>query len=116
MSRRSPEQLMTPRKRIMGAAQNFSACAGAQPRGRAALDQGETQMRIAYRMAAALLGAASLAVFAATPCCDEEDFRGVGQSPDGVKIQLTEVKRTSPEDIRVTWTLKNTTQKPQLLT
>ena len=73
-------------------------------------------MKIAYSITATLLGAASLAVFAATPCCDEEDFRGVGQSPDGVKIQLTEVKRTSPSDIRVTWTLKNPTQKPQLLT
>jgi hypothetical protein len=73
-------------------------------------------MRIACCMTAALLGAASLAVFAATPCCDEEDFRGVGQSPDGVKIQLTEVKRISLNDIRVTWTLRNTTEKPQLLT
>ena len=73
-------------------------------------------MKIAHSMTATLLGAASLTVFAAAPCCEEEDFRGVGQSPDGVKIQLTEVKRISPDDIRVTWTLKNTTQKPQLLT
>jgi hypothetical protein len=73
-------------------------------------------MKIVYGIAATLLGAASLAAFAATPCCEEEDFRGVGQSPEGVKIQLAEVKRTSPNDIRVTWTLKNTTQKPQLLT
>jgi len=73
-------------------------------------------MRIAYGIIATLLSAASLTVFAAAPCCEEEDFRGVGQSPDGVKIQLTEVTRISPQDIRVTWTLKNTTQKPQLLT
>jgi hypothetical protein len=73
-------------------------------------------MRIAYGIIATLLSAASVAVFAATPCCEEEDFQGVGQSPDGVKIQLTEVTRISPHDIRVTWTLKNTTQKPQLLT
>jgi len=73
-------------------------------------------MKIVYRMSAGLVGIACATVLAATPCCEEQDFRGVGQSPDGVKIQLTEVKRTSPEDIRVTWTLKNTTQKPQLLT
>ena len=73
-------------------------------------------MKFAYGIITTLLGAASLAVFAAAPCCEEEDFRGVGQAPDGVKIQLTEVKRISPNDIRVTWTLKNTTQKAQLLT
>jgi hypothetical protein len=33
-----------------------------------------------------------------------------------VKIQLTEVKRISPNDIRVVWTLKNTIDKPQILT
>lgn len=73
-------------------------------------------MKIAYGMTVLLLGTASLAAFAATPCCEEQDFRGVGKSPEGVKIQLTEVKRTSPNDIRVTWTLKNTTQKRQVLT
>lgn len=54
--------------------------------------------------------------FAAPPCCDEEDFQGVGQNPEGVKIQLVEVKRTSPQDIRVVWSLKNTTKSPQVLT
>lgn len=60
--------------------------------------------------------AISLGAFAGTPCCAEQDFQGVGQSPEGVKIQLVEVVRTSPEDIRVVWTLKNTTQKRQVLT
>ena len=73
-------------------------------------------MKIAYAIAATMLGAVSLAAVAAPPCCAEEDFRGVGQSPDGVRIQLTEVRRISPNDIRVAWTLTNTTRKPQLLT
>jgi hypothetical protein len=73
-------------------------------------------MKIAHGITAALFGAVSLAAQSATPCCEEEDFRGVGQSPDGVKIQLVEVKRISPEDLRVTWTLRNTSTKPQLLT
>lgn len=50
------------------------------------------------------------------PCCSEQEFRGVGQSPDGVRIQLVEVIRTSPDDIRVTWTIRNTTDKWQVLT
>lgn len=73
-------------------------------------------MNIALGITAAVLCAAPFVAFAAAPCCEEQDFRGVGQSPEGVKIQLTEVKRISPDDIRVTWTLKNSTQKPQLLT
>lgn len=58
----------------------------------------------------------SALVYAAPPCCEEQNFLGVGKSPEGVKIQLVEVARTSPEDIRVTWTLKNTTATPQVLT
>jgi hypothetical protein len=77
----------------------------------------EDIMRL-HLFAAALTTAlfTSFSTFAAEPCCSEQDFQGVGQSPEGVKIQLVEVARTSPEDIRVTWTLKNTTQKPQVLT
>jgi hypothetical protein len=58
----------------------------------------------------------AMPALAAQPCCEEEDFQGVGQSPEGVKIQLVEVKRTSPQDIRVVWTLKNTTKSAQVLT
>ncbi|MDQ2979337.1 MAG: hypothetical protein M3R62_08955 [Acidobacteriota bacterium] len=73
-------------------------------------------MKIAYGITATLF-AASVAAFAATPCCEEQDFRGIGAgvSPAGVKIQLTEVKRISPHDIRVTWTFKNTSKQPQIL-
>ena len=73
-------------------------------------------MKIAYAMGAGLICSVSLVALAAPPCCEEEDFRGVGQSPEGVKIQLTEVKRVNPTDIRVTWTIKNTSGKPQVLT
>lgn len=72
-------------------------------------------MRLCATIMAALVITASLAAEAA-PCCEEQEFRGVGQNPDGVRIQLTEVKRVSPSDVRVTWTVRNTTAKPQLLT
>ncbi len=62
------------------------------------------------------LSTLSLSLFAAPPCCDEQDFQGIGKSPEGIKIQLVEVKRTSPRDIRVLWTLKSTSKIPQLLT
>ncbi len=57
--------------------------------------------------------------FAIAPCCSEQDFQGVGladQMPTGVKIQLVEVKRISPTEVRTTWTLHNTTKTRQRLT
>ena len=57
--------------------------------------------------------------FAVQPWCGEQAFQGVGlpdQSPSGVMIQLVEVKRISPTDVRATWTLRNTTKTKQRLT
>ena len=73
-------------------------------------------MKIAFTLILAALGAIGYPALAANACCEEQEFRGVGVSPDGVKIQLVEVKRVSPEDIRVTWALRNTSDKPQVLT
>ena len=73
-------------------------------------------MRICNALVAAIAAVLVVPVFAAGPCCDEQDFQGIGQSPEGIKIQLVEVKRTSPKDVQVTWTLRNTTSKPQVLT
>ena len=54
--------------------------------------------------------------FAGTPCCAEEGFQGVQVPTDGVVIQLVEIKRISPTEVRATWTLRNTTKSSQRLT
>ena len=65
---------------------------------------------------AAFACALPVSSLAANPCCAEEAFQGVGVSPDGVVIQLVEVKRVGPDDVRVTWTLRNSTKTAQRLT
>ena len=72
---------------------------------------------IATRVAIAALALLIPAlVMADAPCCSEESFDGVGVSPDGVFIQLVAVKRIGPDDVRVSWTIRNSTAKPQRLT
>ena len=48
------------------------------------------------------LAAVSQPAFAVTPCCAEVEFQGVGVPTNGVMIQLVEVKRVSPTDVRAT--------------
>jgi len=55
-------------------------------------------------------GLSITAVRAATPCCAAVSFQTF--NPKEVTIQLVEVKRTSPNDITVTWQIKNLTDKP----
>lgn len=70
----------------------------------------------AASLLALALATASQPAFAITPCCGEEAFQGVGVPADGVMIQLVEIKRISPTEVRATWTLHNTTKASQRLT
>ena len=57
-----------------------------------------------------LLGLLAQAILAEGPCCSAVNFQSFDVKQ--VTIQLVEVKRTSPNDITVTWQILNHTQMP----
>jgi hypothetical protein len=61
-------------------------------------------------LAALAIGFLAPAIHAEEPCCAAVTFQTF--NPKEVNIQLVAVKRTSPNDITVTWQIKNLTDKP----
>src|SRR6185295_10298820 len=61
-------------------------------------------------LASLLVGFMAQILLAEEPCCAAVNFQTF--NPKEVQIQLVEVKRTSPNDITVTWQILNHTNMP----